>query len=105
MAKDPTMPEVLEWARKLLNEEQPLQLNAADKLNIYASYVQIKSSKAIEGLTILLLTLTLLAAFFTAAFYFSQIPAVGFTFAPIIAFVITAILGWLARREIRRRKQ
>ncbi len=130
--EDPFLNEALAWARKLLNEKDLLQLDNASQVGVYASYVQsmaskknievsekilqtstdtrnlseniLKSSRTIERLSIVVMVLTLVVAFFATAGYFAQIPTVGYTYAPIIAFAVTFAIFQLLKREVARRK-
>src|SRR2546422_10906108 len=98
MSPEATYEEAEEWAKRVLGEKvlgkaMELSLGSVDaKMSLYAAYVQYlntksieESSKRVESLTIVVMLVGLVAAYFTAAFYFSQIPGVGFTFAPLLA--------------------
>jgi hypothetical protein len=128
---DPTVEEALEWARNLLGEKQPTQLGAADKVSIYASYAQfrsskrtldvsqgildtskstqvlsqsvLKSSKNVETMTLVVMTLTVLIGLVASMTYFAQI--VGLYFAPIISFGLFYIIFLILKREVGRRQK
>ena len=95
----PTLDEALEWARRLRNEPNPLQLDVASQISIYASYTQMRANRRLELLTRVLMVLTVIVAFFSSAGYFALIPGVGYTYAPILGFIIFLSAFYFLKRE------